>query len=225
MLHVCYGGTFDPVHLGHLAIARAVADALSAPVHLLPAADPPHRARPGVSAEQRALMLDLAVACDARLRVDRRELQRQGPSYTVDTVRELRAQCGPDTALVWVLGIDSLRQLDTWHHWRELFEHAHLLAVERPGAPVGEDWLRRHAPMVASELEGRRCAPAALGRQPAGCFAELPIRPTSAGGSPWVATGRRGCRRPLPASSASKACTGRRGRGRAYNRAAAHAVP
>ena len=177
MLHVCYGGTFDPVHLGHLAIARAVADALSAPVHLLPAADPPHRARPGASAEQRALMLDLAVACDARLRVDRRELQRHGPSYTVDTVRELRAQCGADTALVWVLGIDSLRQLDTWHHWRELFEHAHLLAVERPGAPVGEDWLRRYAPTVASELEGRRCAPAALGRQPAGGFAELPIRP------------------------------------------------
>jgi len=174
---VCYGGTFDPVHLGHLAIATAVADVLSAPVHLLPAADPPHRPAPGASAEQRALMLDLAVGCDPRLRVDRRELYRGGPSYTVDTVRELRAELGREAPLVWVLGIDSLRQLDTWHHWRELFDHAHLLGVERPGAPVGADWLQQHAPAVAAELGRRRREPAALVRSAAGGFAELAIRP------------------------------------------------
>ena len=176
-MRVCYGGTFDPVHLGHLAIAAAVADALSAPVFLVPAADPPHRAAPGASAEQRALMLDLAVGCDARLRVDRRELHRAGPSYTVETLRELRAECGPDEPLVWVLGIDSLRQLDTWHHWRELFEHAHLLGVERPGAPVGADWLAVHAPAVAAELERRRCPPSGLADSASGRFAELPIWP------------------------------------------------
>lgn len=176
-LHACYGGTFDPVHLGHLAIARAVADALQSTVWLIPAADPPHRAPPGASAEQRARMLDLAIGGDARLRVDRRELHRDGPSYTVETLRELRAECGPDVALVWVLGIDSLRQLDTWHHWRELFEHAHLLGVERPGAPVGADWLRAQAPAVAAELESRRCQPSGLGDAPAGRFAELAIRP------------------------------------------------
>ena len=177
MPRVCYGGTFDPVHLGQVAIATGVADALSAPVFLLPAADPPHRPPPGASAEPRALMLDLAVGCDASLRVDRRELRRRGPSYTVDTLRELRAECGPDLPLVWVLGIDSLRQLDSWHHWRELFDHAHLLGVERPGAPVGADWLQAQAPAVAVELERRRGLPGELVASPAGRFAELPIRP------------------------------------------------
>jgi nicotinate-nucleotide adenylyltransferase len=198
MPRICYGGTFDPVHKGHLAIASAVADALAEPVWMLPAADPPHRPPPGASAEQRALMLDLAIACDGRLRVDRRELRRQGPSYTVDTLRELRRECGPHTPIVWVLGIDALHQLDTWHHWRELFEHAHLLGVERPGAPVGADWLHENAPAVAAELERRRCEPAGLLAQPAGRFAELaiqPLRPESgtevrsriAGGGDWQA--------------------------------------
>ena len=98
-LVVWYGGTFDPVHQGHLAIARAASSAFGVAVTLAPAADPPHRAAPGASAAQRAHMLELAVAGDRRLRVDRRELQRPGPSWTVDTLHELRAELGPDTPL------------------------------------------------------------------------------------------------------------------------------
>jgi len=177
MPRLLYGGTFDPVHLGHLAIARAVADVYGEPVFLIPAADPPHRPPPGASAEQRAAMLELAAAGDPRLRVDRRELHREGPSYTVDTLAEVRAQLGPALPIIWVMGIDSLQQLDTWHHWKHLFEIAHVLGVERPAGPVDPAWLLRHAPAVAAEVATRRCDPAQLARSPAGGYAALPMRP------------------------------------------------
>src|SRR5690606_963784 len=83
-LLVYYGGTFDPVHDGHLAIARAARDALDADIRMMPAADPPHRAPPGATADQRADMLDLAVADEHGLCVDRRELHRAGRSYSID---------------------------------------------------------------------------------------------------------------------------------------------
>ncbi|MET0718340.1 MAG: nicotinate-nicotinamide nucleotide adenylyltransferase, partial [Pseudoxanthomonas sp.] len=95
MLKLFYGGTFDPVHNGHLAIARAARDELDCTVRLMPAADPPHRAPPGADARQRAEMLDLAVIDERGLQVDRRELLRDGPSYTIATLRELRGEYGP----------------------------------------------------------------------------------------------------------------------------------
>lgn len=177
MLRICYGGTFDPVHEGHIAVALAVADALGARVWLLPSADPPHRPAPGATAVQRARMLELAVGDDPRLGVDRRELDRQGPSFTVDTLRELRRECGSDAVIVWVLGMDSVRQLDRWDRWGELLEHAHLLGVERPGAPVGPSALEEATPAVAAELDARRCGVVELLSQPSGSYAELPIRP------------------------------------------------
>ena len=176
-MRLLYGGTFDPVHEGHLAIARAASAALAAPVWLLPAADPPHRAPPGASAAQRATMLELAVGCERALRVDRRELAREGPSYTIDTLAEVRAEIGATQPLVWVLGVDSLLQLDDWHHWRRLFEHAHLLGVERPGTRLEPDWLRERAPAVHAELAARWSAPGALADSPAGRYAPLPIVP------------------------------------------------
>jgi nicotinate-nucleotide adenylyltransferase len=176
-MRLLYGGTFDPIHEGHLAIARAASEALSAHVYLLPAADPPHRAPPGATAEQRALMLDLAVACDARLRVDRRELHREGPSFTIDTLEEVRAEVGPAEPLVWIMGLDSLRQLDEWRDWRRIFEVAHVLGAERPGTRVDEAWLRQQSPVVDAELAPRWRAPKALADSPAGGYAPLPIHP------------------------------------------------
>ena len=172
-LVLCYGGTFDPVHTGHLAIARAVRDALHADVHLLPAADPPHKGPTHADAEQRACMLELAVQGEAGLVVDRRELHRPGPSYTFDTLRELRAELGPHAQLVWMVGGDSLFELHTWHRWRELFDQAHLLAIARPGAPIDEAALAARAPAVAAELAPRWCLPAQLHALPAGGFAEF----------------------------------------------------
>lgn len=197
-LLACYGGSFDPVHLGHLAIARAVRDGLDAEVALVPAADPPHKDGTHAAAGFRADMLALAIAGEPRLRVDRRELERDGPSYTVDTLRLVRAGQGPHRPLAWVVGGDSVLQLDRWHRWRELFAHAHLLAVARPGAPLDEDTIAARAPAVQRQLGFRRRPARALAETPAGGFAvlELPqLRPESstgvrnliAGGGDWTA--------------------------------------
>ena len=113
-LLVCYGGTFDPVHNGHLAVACTVRDALSARVALLPAHDPPHKGPTRANALQRAEMLELAVADVPGLSVDRRESSRDGPSWTVDTLTELRAEWGAEAPIAWLIGADSLLHLASW---------------------------------------------------------------------------------------------------------------
>lgn len=196
LLRVFYGGSFDPVHNGHVAIARAARDALHAEVALLPARDPPHKDSTEADAEQRAQMLELAVAGEPGLYVDRRELQRAGPSYTVDTLAELRAEAGGSAPLAWLIGADSLLQLHTWHRWRELFDLAHVIAVQRPGAEVDAARLREQAPLVLAQINNRWLPPAALADSAHGGFALLPLpelRPESstelrrriAAGEPW----------------------------------------
>ncbi|HEY1070296.1 MAG TPA: nicotinate-nucleotide adenylyltransferase [Thermomonas sp.] len=195
-LRVFYGGSFDPVHLGHLAVARAARDVLGAEVALVPARDPPHKDATHADADQRAALLDLAVAGEPGLRVDRRELHRAGPSYTVDTLAGLRAESGPAAPLAWLVGADSLLQLHTWHRWRDLFALAHVIAVQRPGAEIDAARLRAEAPAVLAELDQRWLPPAALADSPCGGFALLPLselRPESstelrrriAAGEPW----------------------------------------
>lgn len=176
-MRILYGGTFDPVHEGHLAIARAVARAMGATVHLVPSADPPHRQAPGASARQRAHMLALAVDGDPALAVDLRELRRVGPSFTSDTLAQVRQEIGPEEPLVWVLGLDSMAQLHTWHDWQGFFDKAHLLAVQRPGTSVDPGWLREQAPEVHREIRARQCEPGQLAVRPAGGYAVLPIDP------------------------------------------------
>lgn len=182
MLRVCYGGTFDPVHNGHLAVARAARDALQAQVFLLPAADPPHKGPTHANAQQRARMLDLALVGETGLKVDRRELYREGPSYTIDTLLELRAELGDEVPLAWLIGGDSLDQLHTWHRWRELFAHAHILAVQRPGSHLDPATLARIAPPVEAEVAPRWRTLDELRASPAGGLAVLPmpeLRPES----------------------------------------------
>lgn len=131
-LSLYYGGTFDPVHLGHLAVAEAANRQFRAPVHFIPSADPPHRAPASASAEQRAEMVELAIAGHQGLACDRRELRRSGKSYSVDTLRGLRAELGPQQPIAWLIGMDAFLALDTWHAWRELFGLAHFVIVQRP---------------------------------------------------------------------------------------------
>lgn len=181
-LLACYGGSFDPVHLGHLAVALAVRDALDAEVALVPAADPPHKDATHADAGDRVRMLELAAEGEPGLRVDTIELDRKGPSYTVDTLRLLRAQHGPHRPIAWVVGGDSLLQLDRWHRWREIFAHGHVLAVARPGSPLGIEDVAGRAPAVERQLGFRRRPAAALADSPAGGFAvlDLPeLRPES----------------------------------------------
>ena len=130
------GGTFDPVHYGHLRLADDVRAALGlSEVRLLPAGDPPHRGAPHASAIDRLAMLDLACQEFAALTVDPREIGRSGKSYTVLTLEELRAE-NPDRSLLWIIGADSLLGLPQWHRWREIFDRAHLVVAERPGVAL-----------------------------------------------------------------------------------------
>lgn len=184
MLHLIYGGTFDPVHNGHLAIARAARDELEAPVHLMPAADPPHRTAPGADAVQRAAMLELAVGAEPGLHVDLRELRRaerdpDSRSYTIDTLRELRSELGNAVPLALLLGADSFIGLPTWREWRTLFGFAHFVVAERPGSPLDDELPGE----LAAEMEGRwRDRVEALAGEPAGCVLRLrqPLQPESA---------------------------------------------
>ena len=133
------GGTFDPVHHGHLRAALEVLEGCRlAAMRLIPAGSPPHRAAPVASAELRAQMLRAAVASEPRLVVDAREIQRPGPSYTVDTLTALRAEFGP-RPLCLVLGADAFPGLPSWHRWRELCGLAHVIIIPRPGCELAAE--------------------------------------------------------------------------------------
>ncbi len=133
------GGTFDPVHYGHLRLADDVRTALALPeVRLVPAGKPPHRVAPQASARDRIAMLELGVREFPGLVVDAREINRGGKSYTVDTLGELRGEM-PHTPLALLIGADAFRGLSSWHRWKDLFVLAHLIVVPRPGIATGTD--------------------------------------------------------------------------------------
>jgi nicotinate-nucleotide adenylyltransferase len=128
-----FGGTFDPIHFGHLRPVAEVARALRlAEVRFIPAGTPPHRARPRAEATHRLCMVELALRDEASFRVDDRELRRAGPSYTVDTLSSLRAELGA-MPLCLIVGMDAFLGLPTWHDWPRLFAQAHIAVMHRPG--------------------------------------------------------------------------------------------
>jgi nicotinate-nucleotide adenylyltransferase len=177
-LRSLYGGTFDPVHAGHLAVAAIARDVFSAEVALIPAADPPHRPDTAASAAQRAHMLRLALQGLRGCSVDERELRRDGPSYTIDTLREVRAEIGDCTALAWLVGADAFRALASWRHWRELFALAHFIVAVRPGHDVGA----LDEPLQSACEERWTAQAGALDQTAAGLLFRLalPLRPESA---------------------------------------------
>lgn len=157
-----FGGTFDPIHFGHLRTALELYQELGlSEVRLIPCRQPPHRDAPQATAAQRLAMLNSAVRGQAGLVVDECELRRDGPSYTVLTLRELR-EAFPDTPLCMIVGTDAFAALDTWWRWREILTLSHVVIVERRDAVAvtGE---------LAAVLSERRAAAAAeLAARPAG---------------------------------------------------------
>lgn len=138
------GGTFDPIHFGHLRMAEELAEALDiGQVRFIPAGRPPHRGQPRAAARHRLEMARLAIAGNPRFVLDEREFHRATPSYSVDTLSDLRAELPAATPLVLFMGADAFLGLTTWHEWRRLFELAHVAVAHRPGfsAAAWEDAL------------------------------------------------------------------------------------
>lgn len=169
---IVFGGTFDPLHRGHLAAAEAVAGLFAAPVHLLLAAHPPHRAPPRASPADRLALLRAAAASRPWLVVDDRELTRAGPSFTVDSLSELRHELGSRRPLVFVLGEDAFAAFEKWRDWRTILALSHLLVLARPG---GE----RALPAVLQGELARREARSAdeLLASPGGRILRFPLQP------------------------------------------------
>lgn len=128
-----YGGTFNPVHFGHLRTALEIKELFQLKtLRLIPCSLPAHKSQPEVSAQIRLEMLKLAIADTPGLEVDSRELERDGPSYMVDTLQSIRAEVG-DTPLLLIIGADAFAGLENWYQWQRLFDYAHLLVMTRPG--------------------------------------------------------------------------------------------
>ncbi|MCC8378204.1 MULTISPECIES: nicotinate-nucleotide adenylyltransferase [unclassified Xenorhabdus] len=151
IIHALFGGTFDPIHYGHLRPVEALAKLAGLKqVILLPNHVPPHRPQPEATAQQRLEMVRLAVQDNPLFTVDTRELQRQTPSYTIDTLKSFREEVGEQCPLAFIIGQDSLQSIHTWHRWSELLDICHLLVCSRPGyarqlsTPEMQEWLEQH---------------------------------------------------------------------------------
>lgn len=167
-----FGGTFDPIHNGHLRVAWEAAEFLDAELRVVPASVPPHREQPTAGPHARLAMVRAALAGQNRLGLDARELNRTGPSYTVDTLLELRGELGPERPLVLLVGADAFSGLPQWHRWRELFELAHIGVLARPGPTAtlpGE---------LRVKVASRRASDArTLLASPAGRVLDIPVTP------------------------------------------------
>lgn len=151
-----FGGTFDPVHFGHLRLAEeSIAHLGLGGVRWIPAGQPPHRGTPQVTAQQRLEMVHLAMANNLRFSLDPSEVEAEAPSYTVHTLERLRRELGGEQSLVLLVGADAFAGLATWHRWRDIFALAHVAVSHRPGFPVEISSLPHE---LATEFNDRRLA-------------------------------------------------------------------
>ncbi len=165
------GGSFDPIHVGHVQFAGDALRQLDLARVLFVPAGLAWQKGPAAEAMHRARMIELAIANEPRFMLDRRELARPGPSFTVDTLRQLRQQVGVTRPLVLLIGADQLERLDTWHDWEELIELAHLGVAERPGhsgalKPTLARWRDEHLGSSAD-----------ASRRPAGMLIPVAMKP------------------------------------------------
>ncbi|MBI2307982.1 MAG: nicotinate-nucleotide adenylyltransferase [Rhodocyclales bacterium] len=173
-----FGGTFDPVHVGHLRLAEEAAEALGLQrVRWIPAGQPRHRQNPCVTAAHRLRMVELAIAGNPRFELDPAEAESGEASYTVPTLQRLRAELGERRPFVLLLGADAYAGLPSWHRWQELFALAHLAVAHRPGFAVDVAAL----PGALQAEHAARCVPdndiGALAAAPAGRILNFPMTP------------------------------------------------
>ena len=163
------GGTFDPIHFGHLRLAEELAEALNiGQVRFIPAGQPPHRGQPRAATVHRLEMARRAVAGNPRFVLDAREIIRDAPSYSVDTLTALRAELPPNTPLVLFMGGDAFLGLTSWHEWHRLFDLAHIAVAHRPGYSLAS-WEDALPDPLRTLLATRRCEQVAeIAEKPAG---------------------------------------------------------
>lgn len=190
MMRVILGGTFDPIHWGHLRPAAAACEWLKAgALHLLPSAQPPHRDYPGASAEQRLHMAQLAARELSNCQADDWELRQSRPSYTDQTLAELKRRW-PDDTLVFLLGDDAFAKLHTWHNWLQLTDHAHLVVLQRPDSNDGWSpevlsfYQDRYA-TTSADLQRRESGLILLAPTPEVTISATAIRTAIANGESW----------------------------------------
>ncbi|WP_426173997.1 nicotinate-nucleotide adenylyltransferase [Massilia sp. TWR1-2-2] len=161
------GGSFDPVHHGHVALAALFAQLLRPDqLRIVPAGNPWQKNALNASADERVTMIELAFRAAALpITVDRREIARAAPTYTVDTLREVRAELGPDASIVFLIGADQLQQLDSWRDWKSLFDYAHIGVAARPGYALDAAALPS---AVAQEIKTRQGSLEQLRTTPSG---------------------------------------------------------
>lgn len=169
------GGTFDPIHYGHLRLAEEMLELAGLrQIRFVPTGTPAHRDAPQVSAEQRSEMVRLAIADQPAFVLDEREVKRATTCYTVDTLRELRRELGEQQPLCLLMGGDAFLQLHTWHEWERLFDLAHIVVGYRPGFTIEERIINAPLPL-REHYQKRLCAAVALSDQAHGGVAVLGI--------------------------------------------------
>src|SRR3989339_573833 len=169
------GGTFDPIHYGHLRLAEEMLELANLrQIRFIPTGIPPHRNAPQVSAQHRSAMVRLAITEQPAFVLDEREVERTVPCYTVDTLRELRAELGAAQPLCLLMGGDAFLQLHTWHEWEQLIGLAHIVVGYRPGFSL-EERIHSATAELQRHYQQRLCAANALSQQPCGGITELAI--------------------------------------------------
>ena len=158
-LQALFGGTFDPIHYGHLKPVEILANQIGLQrVTIMPNNVPPHRPQPEASAAQRKMMLELAIADKPLFQLDERELRRDSPSYTAQTLQEWRAEQGPETPLAFIIGQDSLLTFPGWYQYQTILENSHVIVCRRPGYALTmkeeqhQQWLEAHLTYQVEDL-------------------------------------------------------------------------
>ncbi len=160
-LHTLFGGTFDPIHYGHLHSVEVLAQQAGLQqVIVLPNHIPPHRAQPQASPQQRLKMIELAIAARPLFRSDSCELQLAATSYTVETLERIRKEYGASQPMAFIIGQDALLSLHQWHRWQSILDLCHLLVCARPGyrdtlSSELQQWLDSHRIFLPEQLNQR----------------------------------------------------------------------